>query len=113
MSSIRKSTRRASRCRMLSICKAPSVVRTADAGGSVAGLGAGGAPEAERRVSPKAAIRLAESRPRNSRLTKQRNARKIRRKGMTPNIQDSVSPAAFPAGEARAKEGLGEVAIAT
>ena len=72
MSSMRKSTRRESRCRMARICRAPSdVVR--GGGGGAAGLGG----VAVLRVSPKSNSTPSESSPPKSKLKKARKAKPI------------------------------------
>src|SRR5437763_3818271 len=84
MSSIRKSMRRESRCRMASIWSAPSDVRAT--GPAAAGFGGGAAWGFAR---PKSASVSGESAPLNKMLKKLRKARRIRFKSKTPTIQDS------------------------
>src|SRR5437016_2636938 len=96
MSSMRKSTRRASRCMMPNICSAPSETRTVVA--APAGAAALDGVAAPPRLVSFSAVRVPEeSSPENRRLKKQRNASRIRFKQDAPKFKDSSGQAGKPA----------------
>jgi len=95
MSSIRKSIRRPSRCKIPRSCRAPSEVRATGGGVAAAdGLAAAaGFDGVSRRGKRRAVSALGDNSPRNKMLKKQRNARTIRFKLQAPSFQDTLKTA--------------------